>query len=330
MVKWLELGTVLKSINSGLNPRKNFLLNEDGASNYYVTVKEITTGKIRFDEKTDKISDDALKVIQNRSSLEEGDVLLSGIGTIGKLALVDIPTHNWNCSESVLLLKAKQNLILPSYLKYILSGERVQRIWEKESVGSTLKGIRKASLVKLILPVPSLDEQKVLVKKLDAFTKLISKLDEEIDLRKKQYDYYQDHLLHVDDEDTIRWLSFGEDFVLKARIGWQGLTRKEYREEGSYKLITGTDFTSDNRIDFEHCVYVDKERYDQDPYIQIHEDDVLITKDGTLGKIAYIDKLDMPATLNGGIFVVRDKEKRVLQKFLMYYLNSSLKIQYTA
>ena len=112
--------------------------------------------------------------------------------------------------------------------------------------------------------------------------------------------------------------------MLKARIGWQGLTRKEYRDEGSYKLITGTDFTSDNRIDFEHCVYVDKERYDQDPNIQIHEDDVLITKDGTLGKIAYIDKLDMPATLNGGIFVVRDKEKRVLQKFLMYYLTSSI------
>lgn len=177
---------------------------------------------------------------------------------------------------------------------------------------------------KFEVPYPDKVERENIVFKLDSFTSLISKLDDEIELRKQQFEFYQEILLHIKKEDVLSLLSFGEDFQLKARIGWQGLTRKEYREEGSYKLITGTDFTSDNRIDFEHCVYVDKERYDQDPYIQIHEDDVLITKDGTLGKIAYIDKLDMPATLNGGIFVVRDKEKRVLQKFLMYYLTSSI------
>ena len=31
----------------------------------------------------------------------------------------------------------------------------------------------------------------------------------------------------------------------------------------------------------------------------------------------------MPATLNGGVFVVRDNQKRVMPKFLMYYLTSS-------
>lgn len=162
-------------------------------------------------------------------------------------------------------------------------------------------------------------------KKLDDITSLISNLNKEIKLTKKQFEYYRDTLLDFEGtKEVISWLSFGEDFMLKARIGWQGLTKKEYRKKGAYKLITGTDFTTDNKIAFENCVYVDKERYDQDPYIQIRESDVLITKDGTLGKIAYIEKLDMPATLNGGIFVVRDLTERVKQKFLMYYLTSSV------
>lgn len=101
------------------------------------------------------------------------------------------------------------------------------------------------------------------------------------------------------------------------------MTKKEYLPDGEFKLITGTDFTTNNTIDFDHCVYVSKERYEQDPYIQIKENDVLITKDGTLGKIAYISELPMPATLNGGVFVVRGKTGEVTQRFLKYYLISN-------
>ena len=86
--------------------------------------------------------------------------------------------------------------------------------------------------------------------------------------------------------------------------------------------MTGTDFTKNLKIDFDSCVYVDKERYEQDEFIKLKVGDVLITKDGTLGKVAYIDKLDTPATLNGGVFVVRDLENRVIPQFITYYLSS--------
>ena len=112
-VEYRPLSSVLHSISTGLNPRKNFRLNTDDAENYYVTVKEFTSGKIVFNEKTDRINDDAVSIIQRRSRLEQGDLLLSGIGTIGKVALVDIPVGNWNCSESVFLLKPNTKIIDP-------------------------------------------------------------------------------------------------------------------------------------------------------------------------------------------------------------------------
>ena len=121
----------------------------------------------------------------------------------------------------------------------------------------------------------------------------------------------------------VEWKKLGEVCSLKARIGWQGLTQKEHRTTGEYLLVTGTDFTSNYEVDFDHCVYVDKDRYTQDPNIQLKPNDVLITKDGTLGKMAVIENLPKPATLNGGLFVIRDLTGKLHHKYLLHYMLSS-------
>lgn len=211
--------------------------------------------------------------------------------------------------------------VLPSYMGYLLRSEPVRKAISKTAFGVTRFNINKNFLSEIEIPLPPLNIQREIVSVLDSFTMLIDKMKQEVELRKKQMEYYREKMLSFEEE--IRKLSFGKDFTLKARIGWQGLTKNEYLQGGEYKLITGTDFTTNYTIDFDHCVYVSKERYEQDPYIQIKEDDVLITKDGTLGKIAYISELPMPATLNGGVFVVRGKTGKVTQRFLKYYLISN-------
>ena len=206
------------------------------------------------------------------------------------------------------------------YLYHTLKNK--ERDIQLSKQGAGIPGLNRDTLYKQVIPVPTLSVQTRIVGILDTFTSSIENLKEQIALRRKQYEYYRDQLLDLEGKEIESRLSFGEDFQLKARVGWQGLTKKEYRTTGEYKLVTGTDFTSNLRIDFNNCVYVDKERYEQDDYIKLRVDDVLITKDGTLGKVAYIDVIDMPATLNGGVFVVRDLQKRVLPKFIMYYLTS--------
>lgn len=110
--------------------------------------------------------------------------------------------------------------------------------------------------------------------------------------------------------------------TLKARIGWQGLTTGEYLPQGDYILITGTDF-KDGYIDWKNCCYVSKWRYDQDKNIQIKEGDVLISKDGTIGKVAFLNCIPGPGTLNSGVFVVRPKERDVVnQNYLSWIFKS--------
>lgn len=112
-----------------------------------------------------------------------------------------------------------------------------------------------------------------------------------------------------------------ENSTIKARIGWQGLTTAEYLEIGDYFLVTGTDFYN-GRIKWETCNYVSKERFMQDVNIQVTIGDILITKDGTIGKVAYINDLPKEGTLNSGVFVIRPKGNTYLPLFLYYLFNS--------
>ena len=95
-------------------------------------------------------------------------------------------------------------------------------------------------------------------------------------------------------------------------------------------LITGTDF-NDGAIDYSTCHYVEKERYDQDKNIQIHNGNILITKDGTLGKVAYVQGLTMPATLNAGVFNVEIKDENLAdEKYLFQYLKAPFLMDYVS
>ncbi len=87
--------------------------------------------------------------------------------------------------------------------------------------------------------------------------------------------------------------------TLKGRIGWQGLTSDEYTDEGAY-LITGTDFDNGG-INWDTCVHVPMKRWEEAKDIQIENGDLLITKDGTVGKVAIVDGLDSPCSLNSGV-----------------------------
>jgi len=118
-------------------------------------------------------------------------------------------------------------------------------------------------------------------------------------------------------------LKLAANSTLKARIGWQGLTTAEYLDEGYSYLITGTDF-SNGKIAWSGCHYVDKSRYDQDTNIQAGNGDVLITKDGTIGKVAIVNGLTKKATLNSGVFVVRPKNEAYERTYIYYVLLSQI------
>ena len=107
--------------------------------------------------------------------------------------------------------------------------------------------------------------------------------------------------------------------TLAGRIGWQGLTSEEYRDEGVH-LVTGTDFRG-GVVDWDKCVRISEQRWAEAAQVQIAEADLLITKDGTVGKVAVCRDLPGKASLNSGVMVIRQR-RDFSSRFLYWLLQS--------
>ena len=77
----------------------------------------------------------------------------------------------------------------------------------------------------------------------------------------------------------------------------------------------------DGRVDWDSCVHITKERWEEASEIQIQNGDLLITKDGTVGKVAIVSELNNLASLNSGVLVIKTNEK-FNRRFLYWVLQS--------
>lgn len=268
----------------------------------------ITSSAIRISEKG----------IANSSAIlhQKGVVLMSRDAGVGKSAVagcdLSVSQHfiTWFCNE-----KSLHNW----YLYYWLQYQKKQ--FERIAMGSTIKTIGLPFFKRYRIPIPKYPEQITIATALSDTDALINSLEKLIAKKRNIKQGAMQELL----KPKKGWeeKKLGDNASLKARIGWQGLTTSEYRTTGDYFLITGTEFTK-GIINWDKCFYVDKERFAQDKNIQVCQHDVLVTKDGTIGKVALIKSLPKPATLNSGVFVIRPVNESFDPDFFYYLLLSDL------
>lgn len=201
-VEWKRLGEkdVCISITTGLNPRKNFKLNDSSngeLTSWYITTKDYSSNEVIefIDGKTARITEKARKLINKRSKLQINDILFSAVGTVGKIAFVEVEPNNFDVNESTFVLKPNKKNIVPKYLVYYLRSDFIQNEVKKSLKGSTLAGIRKNKLEELVIPIPSIETQEKIVKTLDKFTNYVTELQAELQARTKQCEYYRNLLL---------------------------------------------------------------------------------------------------------------------------------------
>ena len=335
-----KLGDIIVSLNTGLNPRQFFKLNTDDAQNYYVTIREIQNGTIIVSEKTDRINDDALRLCNNRSNLEVGDVLFSGTGTIGETAVISEPPCNWNIKEGVYTIKPKKDILNARYLMYILRTEFMKAKIAKKVAGGTVKSISMAEMKKLEIPIPTLDIQKRLVNVLDNFDTICSDLKiglpAEIEARKKQYEFYRDALLNYvatgkivhnrteqNRTEQFRGLIalcqyiFGSIFIELGYIGKVSMCKRILKSETN---VNGEiPFFKIGTFGKEPDSYISKEKFEEykSTYSYPNKGDILISASGTIGRTVIFN--GEPAYYqDSNIVWIANDESIVLNKYLYY------------
>lgn len=232
---------------------------------------------------------------------------------------------------NVALIKALPQGVDKEFLYHTLKREDLFEyidLLSRRTSGQTGVDLTNLKAFELSIPVLT-DEQATIAKALSDVDSLIFSMQKLIEKKKAIKQGALQELLTGKKRlpgfnEEWEELNFAESAKLKARIGWQGLTTSEYLQSGYAYLITGTDFHN-GRIKWETCHFVDEKRYKQDLNIQIKKHDILLTKDGTIGKVAYISNVQKPTTLNSGVFVIRPaKEDSFDPNFVYHILNSFL------
>lgn len=258
------------------------------------------------------------------------DVIFTQRGTLGQIALVPSGLFaEYVVSQSQMKLTLNTGTASAEYVyQYFISTIGQKKILEsaiQTGVPHTNLGILRSYRVPL---PPTRAEQEAIVEVLGDADALIESLQQLIAKKRQIKQGAMQSLLTGQQRlpgfgSRLQTKRLGDSAILKARIGWQGLTTVEYRSSGDYFLVTGTEF-KEGCIDWDDCYFVSASRYKQDAHIQLKERDVLVTKDGSIGKVALVSNLPKPATLNSGVFVIRPIEGAFHPEFFYYLLRSSV------
>lgn len=311
-------GVEYKTLNEIANYRRGSFPQPYGQASWYggegampfVQVADVTDTFKLVDETKQTIS----KLAQPKSIfVPKGTVIVTLQGTLGRVAITQYDSY---VDRTLAIFESfKIDNIDKKYFAYQLKAKF--DVEKQHARGSTLKTITKEEFSKFAIPVPPMEVQCEIVRILDNFTELTA----ELTARKKQYEYYKQLCFDNIQNAPIKHIT--DIALVKARVGWQRLTRAEYLNTGDYYLITGTDFNMAGGINFKTCVFVTKDRYDMDTNIQVHKNDILITKDGTLGKVAILkEEPNKSTTLNSGVFRIHIFDNDVLPQYLYHFFTS--------
>ena len=239
-----KLDEVITRIGTGLNPRDNFTLNS-GGENYYVTIKNFVHGHLSLDDNCDKVDDEALKRIQERSDLCVNDILFTSIGRIGDCYLIKKQPTNWNINESVFTLRPNLTLVEPEYIYHTIHSDAVLNQIINGITGSTFKSIKIADLKKVNIPVPSKAEQKQIAAFISIIDHLITLHQRKCENLKKLKKFMLQKMFPQNGENVpkIRFYNFTDTWEQRKLEDFGVATggtsiESEFIEDGKYKVIS--------------------------------------------------------------------------------------------
>ncbi len=319
IIKLKNLGIELIDGDRGKNyPHQNELM--DNGYCLFLSAKNVTTNGFDFEEKQ-FISKDKDRILRN-GKLVRGDIVVTTRGTVGNVALYDesVSYENVRINSGMLIVRCDSR-ICKEYLYYVLRSEWFHTKIKAIQTGSAQPQLPKSHFEKMDIPVPSVDIQIRIADVIMQFDKKIA-CNSMINRNLSEQMQAIFASIFYPEIEAGNKVSLGDYLYIKGRIGWKGLKKDEYLDESEYRIINGESLTATG-IDWAKAGYISEERYIESPEIMLQEGDILISKDGTIGKIGYVNRLEKPTSVASGIFVVRNlKPEEVSTVFIFCLLNS--------
>ncbi|MBR7021366.1 MAG: restriction endonuclease subunit S [Lachnospiraceae bacterium] len=185
---------------------------------------------------------------------------------------------------------SRPEVILSEYLKYYFKSSSFQQSIASFAQGSTRTSVKFAKMKTVSLDLPSIEQQKTVVKVLDKTKRIID--DREALLKGL------DNLIKarfVEMFGSIKSNDKGWNTVqlkdiadVRGRVGWKGYKKEDLRESGPL-VLGATHLTDSGELDLSAPVYLSREKYEESPEIVLQKNDLIFTQRGnTIGKVGLV------------------------------------------
>jgi type I restriction enzyme S subunit len=171
------IAKITREIFLGLTSKVDYVLSRGFP---LVRATDIAEGKLNF-EKARMISSEQHKMLTRYRKAKFGDILVSKSGSLGVCALVNTDIE-FSIYESIIVIQPKED-IDSKFLLWLMRDERTQTRMIGEKVGSTIGHLNIEIFRKLIIPIPSSEEQT-------AIATVLSDMDSELESLEKKRDKY--------------------------------------------------------------------------------------------------------------------------------------------
>ena len=236
------------------------------------------------------IGDNALYGYAKTYRIDEDAVTFSSIGTLGH------PEIRKGKFTPIIRLKDSSQLYI-RYLKYALETA------EFDNNKSSLPNLNANMLKNITIPIPPLEVQEEIVRILDKYEELENGLEEELDLRKKQYSFYLNKLLrnkgNVKIADVFK--------RVKGTPITAGKMKEISNEKGEIKIFAGGQTVVNANID-------------DIPNANICKNPCVIVQSRGIIDFIYYDK---PFTFKNEMWAYTCDNK-ITVKYLYYYLKNNV------
>ena len=169
----------LVQIKSGKRIPKGSFLSKNKNDHPYIKVKDMQEYNTKLTDNFEYVPDDIFKKI-NKYIVNTGDIILSIVGTIGNVSIIDKSLNNASLTENCVKFVVNDK-ILNKYLYYFLISPRGKKEIQKGIIGSTQPKLPFYNIEKIDIPYIEIEKQQHIVNTIGSVDELIENYQSQAD-----------------------------------------------------------------------------------------------------------------------------------------------------
>ena len=243
------------------------------------------------------------------------------VAQYGSAGYVDYIEEKFWANDVCYSILPIQNVMNNKFLYYCLSN--LQNYLYELTTKAIPDCLPMDRLEKVKIPVPPLPVQEEIVRILDTFTELTAELQTqlqgELQLRKKQYEYYLNRIINSIDAEELKL----GDVCSFTRGPFGGSLKKECFQQHGYAVY-----------EQQHAIYssmeiryfISEEKFQELKRFEVKQGDLIVSCSGTIGKV-FIIPSNAPVGIINQALLKLTPSKRIDAKYLKYYFENTISAQ---